>query len=281
MDRIRHLSDIPSMPRYSAGKINTAELEAAVHVAPTPTDTDSGKTRGNGNGRRLSNASCSGSSSAASIGAGSGNLSDESNSGANLVVLLQLISVVRWKCFCRHRVFLCTHVFLFRTRAFKVDGAKGSKSRHRRSSMRHGIGVKGGRRGSMAIDKSWEAINKVKKRKKKRPLPEVRRPSSAQASNLSTAAAAARFRDGNRTVVFICESLRDVNRHPLPNPGSIGRQARAQADGGVKQKQLNNIRRRMSNVGTQPQDLKPFKVRESFGTSVPRAHRFFLVAICM
>ena len=27
--------------------------------------------------------------------------------------------------------------------------------------MRHGIGVKGGRRGSMAIDKSWEAINKV------------------------------------------------------------------------------------------------------------------------
>lgn len=27
--------------------------------------------------------------------------------------------------------------------------------------MRHGIGVKGGRRGSLAIDKSWEAINKV------------------------------------------------------------------------------------------------------------------------
>eukprot|EP00903_Cladosiphon_okamuranus_P012465 g11674.t1 len=156
MDRIRHLSDIPSMPRYSAGKVNTAELEAAVHMAPTSADRDVNKDRGNGNtnGRLLSNALCSGSSSAASIGAGSGNPSDESTS---------------------------------------VDGAKG-KSRHRRSSMRHGIGVKGGRRGSMAIDKSWEAINK----------------------------------------------------------------ARAQADGGVKQKQLNSIRRRKSNVGTQPPELKPF-----------------------
>lgn len=34
MDRIRHLSDIPSMPRYPVGKVNVAELEAAVHVAP-------------------------------------------------------------------------------------------------------------------------------------------------------------------------------------------------------------------------------------------------------
>ena len=30
----------------------------------------------------------------------------------------------------------------------------------------------------------------------------------------------------------------------------------------MKQKQLNNIRRRISNVGTQPPDLKPFNVRE-------------------
>lgn len=82
MDRIRHLSDIPSMPRYSVGKVNTAELEAAVHLTPTSTDKH-GKRCSSGSGRRLSNASGSGCSSAASIGAGSGSQSDESSSGAH------------------------------------------------------------------------------------------------------------------------------------------------------------------------------------------------------
>lgn len=50
--------------------------------------------------------------------------------------------------------FVCAHA--------ADGGGKGKKSRHRRGSTRHGIGVKGGRRGSLAIDKSWEAINKAR-----------------------------------------------------------------------------------------------------------------------
>eukprot|EP00752_Nemacystus_decipiens_P002699 g2520.t1 len=155
MDRIRQLPDIPSMPRYCGGKVNTAELEAAVHMTPSSARKDSGKRNSIGNVMGTSNGTLSGASSSASVGAASGNLSDESSS---------------------------------------ADGTKSAKGRNRRNSTRHGIGVKGGRRGSMAIDKSWEAINK----------------------------------------------------------------ARSQADGGEKQKQLNNIRRRKSQIGTQPPELKPF-----------------------
>lgn len=39
-----------------------------------------------------------------------------------------------------------------------------------------------------------------------------------------------------------------------------GRQSRARADGGVKQKQLNNIRRRTSTIGMKQQEPKPFNV---------------------
>lgn len=86
MDRIRQLPDIPSMPRFSVGKVNTAELEAAVHVPSTSAGKDSGKhgSIGNDNDRRLSAASCSRSFSGASIGAASGELSDESASGAHV-----------------------------------------------------------------------------------------------------------------------------------------------------------------------------------------------------
>lgn len=67
------------------------------------------------------------------------------------------------------------HIYVL---ALAADGRKGTKGRNRRGSMRHGIGVKGGRRGSMAIDKNWEAINKVSPA---RPSPEDERPSSAKA----------------------------------------------------------------------------------------------------
>jgi len=43
------------MPRYSVGKVNTAELEAAVHVAPAARSGGSGS-----NERRLSNACITG-----------------------------------------------------------------------------------------------------------------------------------------------------------------------------------------------------------------------------
>lgn len=202
MDRIRQLPDIPSMPRYSVGTVNTAELEAAVHVPPTSAAKDSGK---RGNGRGLSATSCSGSSSGASIGPAGGSLSDESTSGAQCYISTQsyvakgcrISKDVRcsWGvifmavsegggCVCTNYVrcstaiglipvilliffvlVLATHVWLASVHiyvlALAADGGRGTKGRSRRTSVRHGIGVKGGRRGSMAIDKSWEAINKV------------------------------------------------------------------------------------------------------------------------
>lgn len=95
MDRIRQLPDIPSMPRYSVGTVNTAELEAAVHVPPTSSAKDSGK---RGNGRGLSATSCSGSSSGASIGPASGSLSDESTSGAQCYISTRTQSYVAKGC---------------------------------------------------------------------------------------------------------------------------------------------------------------------------------------
>lgn len=85
MDRIRQLSEIPSMPRYSAGNVNIAELEAAVHVAPTSTNKGGGK--GNGNDRRLSNTSRNRISSNASINTDNASVSDESTSGVHVAVL--------------------------------------------------------------------------------------------------------------------------------------------------------------------------------------------------
>lgn len=43
---------------------------------------------------------------------------------------------------------------------FVVTG-KGVSS-NRRQSIRYGKGVKGGRRGSLALDRSWESINKAR-----------------------------------------------------------------------------------------------------------------------
>jgi len=75
------------MPRYSVGKVNTAELEAAVHVAPAARSGGSGS-----NERRLSNAS----SSSISVGAKSGaSQSDESTSGTLVVRQNYCITGVR------------------------------------------------------------------------------------------------------------------------------------------------------------------------------------------
>ncbi|CBJ33535.1 similar to camp and camp-inhibited cgmp 3,5-cyclic phosphodiesterase [Ectocarpus siliculosus] len=157
MDRIRHLSDIPSMARYSVGKANVAEVEAAVHVAPRRKGSSSNTGSSNNVNRVLSGDSVSSGSLAENASQSDASMSEDTG-----------------------------------------EGGKKSKGHHRRRSTRHGLGVKGGRRGSLAIDKTWEAINK----------------------------------------------------------------SRAEADGGVKQKQLDTIRRRISNVGTQPPELKPFNPAE-------------------
>ncbi|CAM9784970.1 unnamed protein product, partial [Ectocarpus sp. 12 AP-2014] len=81
MDRIRHLSDIPSMARYSVGKANVAEVEAAVHVAPRRKGNSSNTGSSSNTNRVLSGESVSSGSLGENASQSDASMSEETGEG--------------------------------------------------------------------------------------------------------------------------------------------------------------------------------------------------------